>query len=100
MSDEMKADEPFPQPGRKPGGEPCGECHLSPGETCDICGAVSPKKTKVRYTRWSQPFEAALARGHDHGSAAYIADQWEAKHVHLTGGTGIIRNAADAAKRR
>lgn len=21
------------------GGEPCGECHLQPGETCAICGA-------------------------------------------------------------
>lgn len=29
----------FPQPSRKDGGEPCGECHLQPGETCDICGA-------------------------------------------------------------
>ena len=31
--------EPFPQPKRKDGGEPCGECHIRPGETCDICGA-------------------------------------------------------------
>jgi len=31
----------FPQPQRKVGGEPCGECHIQPGETCDICGAVS-----------------------------------------------------------
>ena len=22
--------------------EPCGECHLQPGETCDICGAFNP----------------------------------------------------------
>src|SRR5688572_18786092 len=21
---------------------PCGECHLKPGETCDICGAQAP----------------------------------------------------------
>ena len=21
---------------------PCGECHLQPGETCDICGAIQP----------------------------------------------------------
>lgn len=21
---------------------PCGECHLKPGETCDICGRVAP----------------------------------------------------------
>ncbi|SFJ68354.1 hypothetical protein [Methylobacterium brachiatum] len=24
---------------RKPGKEPCGECRIQPGETCDICGA-------------------------------------------------------------
>ncbi|MUO84849.1 hypothetical protein [Agrobacterium vitis] len=24
---------------RKDGEEPCGECHIKPGETCDICGA-------------------------------------------------------------
>lgn len=29
----------FPQPSRRDGKEPCGECHLQPGETCDICGA-------------------------------------------------------------
>ena len=29
----------FPQPRRKDGEEPCGECHLQVGETCDICGA-------------------------------------------------------------
>lgn len=62
--------------------------------------AEHDEAAKRSYTRWGQPYEAALARGHDHGSAAYIADQWEAKHIHLTGGTGIIRNAADAAKRR
>lgn len=32
---------PFPKPGRKEGGEPCGECRLQAGETCDICGAVA-----------------------------------------------------------
>lgn len=21
--------------------EPCGECHLQPGETCDICGRIN-----------------------------------------------------------
>jgi hypothetical protein len=31
--------EPIPQPQRNDGGEPCGECHLQPGETCDVCGA-------------------------------------------------------------
>jgi len=29
----------FPQPQRRDGKEPCGECHLPVGETCDICGA-------------------------------------------------------------
>ena len=28
----------FPRVGR-PKSKPCGECHLRPGETCDICGA-------------------------------------------------------------
>lgn len=39
-----KAPDPFqttlPQPRRNDGGEPCGECHVKAGETCDICGAV------------------------------------------------------------
>jgi hypothetical protein len=39
--DSRPADETFPQPERKDGGEPCGECHLQPGETCDICGAIN-----------------------------------------------------------
>lgn len=29
----------FPKPQRRDGKEPCGECHLPTGETCDICGA-------------------------------------------------------------
>jgi hypothetical protein len=33
--------EPFPKPCSNIGREPCGECHLKPGETCDICGAVN-----------------------------------------------------------
>lgn len=36
--------EPFPQPRWKPGEEPCGECHIQPGETCDICGASRPAR--------------------------------------------------------
>jgi len=32
--------EQFPQPSRKDGKEPCGECHIKPGEKCDICGAA------------------------------------------------------------
>ena len=27
---------------RKDGGLSCGECHLQPGEMCDICGAIEP----------------------------------------------------------
>jgi hypothetical protein len=30
----------FPKPLRNDGGEPCGECHIKAGETCDICGAT------------------------------------------------------------
>lgn len=33
------ASEGFPQPQRRDGKEPCGECRLPVGETCDICGA-------------------------------------------------------------
>jgi len=30
---------------------PCGECHLKPGETCDICGAVEkPNAPEPRRT--------------------------------------------------
>ncbi|KRS15632.1 hypothetical protein XM52_22590 [Roseovarius indicus] len=32
------------RPNRK---EPCGECHLQPGETCDICGAQELAKGSV-----------------------------------------------------
>lgn len=36
----VKIGEPFPQPDRnRAGKEPCGECHLRPGEICDVCGA-------------------------------------------------------------
>lgn len=31
--------EGFPKPSRRDGQEPCGECHIKPDETCDICGA-------------------------------------------------------------
>lgn len=30
----------MPQPRRRDGQPPCGECHLQDGEVCDICGAV------------------------------------------------------------
>lgn len=35
-------DEGFPQPARRDGLAPCGECRLNAGEVCDICGAVEP----------------------------------------------------------
>ncbi len=38
----MCAKHRLPQPQRNDGGEPCGECHLQPGERCDICGAKQP----------------------------------------------------------
>ncbi|QFG38330.1 hypothetical protein BDE18_0382 [Paracoccus pantotrophus] len=45
LFDEVKQraqpEEDFPQPSRKDGREPCGECRLPAGETCDICGAIS-----------------------------------------------------------
>ncbi len=43
--DAPPADADFPKPGRKDGGTPCGECHLSPGEVCDICGAIEPRRS-------------------------------------------------------
>lgn len=33
--------ESFPKPQRRDGKDPCGECRLPIGETCDICGAVA-----------------------------------------------------------
>lgn len=36
------AGDAFPQTKRRDGQEPCGECHIKPGETCDICGAARP----------------------------------------------------------
>jgi hypothetical protein len=34
-------DEKLPQLIWAPGRKPCGECHLRPGEECDICGAIA-----------------------------------------------------------
>ena len=34
--------QPVPRPTWDPHREPCGECHLQDGETCDICGAIVP----------------------------------------------------------
>ena len=35
--DAIPVREPLAQIGRRK--EPCGECHLQPGERCDVCGA-------------------------------------------------------------
>lgn len=46
------ADEAFcakhrlPKPRQKDGGESCGECHLQPGERCDICSAYQPDEVR------------------------------------------------------
>lgn len=42
LEDEQDQKKGFPQPRRQDGDAPCGECHLHPGETCDICGAIRP----------------------------------------------------------
>jgi hypothetical protein len=39
MSDNPSAAPAFPKPQWNPDRDPCGECHLPLGETCDICGA-------------------------------------------------------------
>ena len=51
---------PFPQPQRRDGLPPCSECHLKPGETCDICGAVAPSgdEPASAMPNW-QPIETA-----------------------------------------
>jgi hypothetical protein len=57
-------EEPFPQPRRNDGGEPCGECHLQPGETCDVCGALAQSDAEPKgidlddvdraYDKWAE----------------------------------------------
>ena len=42
MADDQTTDG-FPRPRRNDGGEPCGECRLKPGETCDVCGAIGAR---------------------------------------------------------
>lgn len=63
--------EPFPQPSRKDGDEPCGECHIQPGETCDICGAINPPP--------------AAQQVHELDEACYNVafDRGESTHLHL-----------------
>lgn len=36
-------DSGLPKPQSRKGKEPCGECHIQPGETCDICEATQPQ---------------------------------------------------------
>lgn len=53
--------EAFPQPERnRAGKEPCGECRIQPGETCDICGASIPAPDKAEARREALE-EAAVA---------------------------------------
>ena len=62
------ADEQFPQPQRKDGGEPCGECHIHPGETCDVCGATNNHPAEERVVEdWreiEQQVQPRLADGY------------------------------------
>ncbi len=46
-----KTTNPLPQPQRNDGGEPCGECRMQPGETCNICGAYGPDPDRLREDR-------------------------------------------------
>lgn len=39
---------------------------------------LKPKKKRRQHT-WGSIYNNALARGNDHGYAAYLADQWEAR---------------------
>lgn len=57
--------EPLPQPGRRDGLPPCGECHLNPGETCNICGATRPAQdTPEAANAWGDKIRAeGLAGG-------------------------------------
>lgn len=60
-------DDPFPAPRFDASREPCGECHIQPGETCDICGAsplprfAPPAAEPIDPAR--APGEPAQARG-------------------------------------
>jgi len=69
------ADKPdaFPQPRRKDGEEPCGECHLQSGETCDICGAVAdkPDEAGAQGEGWL-PIESAPIGNGSNRFLAYI----------------------------
>lgn len=84
MSEAASTEEPFPQPKRKPGGEPCGECHIQPGETCDICGAVNPPY--VVRGKWVDPLPPDPARGprtHPYGPEAYLIANVETGEVRI-----------------
>ncbi|MER9769011.1 hypothetical protein NKJ09_23435 [Mesorhizobium sp. M0189] len=53
--------EPFPQPDRnRKGKEPCGECRIRTGETCDICGARLTEKHIQSLDTRSIPARAAI----------------------------------------
>jgi len=50
----------WPQPQRRDGKEPCGECHLPAGETCDICGATA---TPSWQQLWNECDETKMGGG-------------------------------------
>ncbi len=88
----------FPQPDlNRASKEPCGECRLRPGETCDICGAASiavseepiqsldtPPATDGYVLAPREPTEAMIDAAEEEmaskrgfGMRIYAADVWE-----------------------
>ena len=68
--------------------------------SCAVAGRRERMMEQPRYKTWGEPYYAALARGHDHGSAAFIADQWETRHgkaVVVAGRVPRLSNAIPAA---
>lgn len=61
--------EGFPKPGRRDGQEPCGECHLQAGETCDICGAKHASSVDVEAAVESAAIRIIRNRASDGPSA-------------------------------
>jgi hypothetical protein len=52
--------------------EPCGECHLQPGEACDICGAVSSEPSRQCH---ADPLRSGATEGNEAGAAAPIPNE-------------------------
>jgi hypothetical protein len=88
---------------RKDGGEPCGECHLQAGETCDICGArerrtdaTVPMSVYESAVRGRQDFRAALRRarsehleGYVVHAALLVAKEAAGTYAALAGAVGV-----------